>query len=400
MSDLPTFQDMFRVARDEILSRNAALTRASIEREGTDANALAAGSAAVGDEVIGQLARVQGTLYLDSAFGTDLDRIIIDRYNLFRKPAAAAFTSLSWSTTAVNPAGFNIPAGSRVQTGDGRVWVTLVNANFPAASSGPVTIAARSASAGLAQQTNVGTITNIIDAPAGGASDLKVTNPLASAGADDVESDDDYKNRARQFFLTARRGTLVAIQNAALAIPGVRRASVFEIIDPQGRAARVVELVIADAFTDQLVGTTPTPAGYATQSQVLSAQIIAGLDEARAGGIFVNAFVAQVVMMPVQLVLSFAAGVDVDATAFQARSVIVAFVNSLSPGQTFSRVNAAIALQSVAGLVISGNEILSPVGNVVPRTLQVLRTNLSMVAAVSIQPDRALQGSTNPDGRV
>jgi len=48
MGDFPNFQDLFRVGRDEALVRNGKLTKASIEREGGDANILNAAAAAVG----------------------------------------------------------------------------------------------------------------------------------------------------------------------------------------------------------------------------------------------------------------------------------------------------------------------------------------------------------------
>ena len=75
-------------------------------------------------------------------------------------------------------------------------------------------------------------------------------------------------------------------------------------------------------------------------------------------------------------------------------------MNSLAPGASFVRADALQALRSVMGLFITGNEIASPAGDVVALPLQVLRTTLGLVAAVSVQPDRALQGSTNPDAVV
>lgn len=398
MADFPTYRDLFRIARNEVLSRNARVTRDAIETDGTDANAFTASAAAVGDEVVGQLARVRGDLFAASATKEKLDRLLIDRYGLYRKPAAPGYATLTWSTTAPNPTGFDVPSGTRVGTQDGRVWVTVAAVTFPAASTGPVYTVARSIVAGRGQQVVAGALTTIIDKPAGSPADLAVTNALASAGAADAEDDDDYRDRGRRFFTSARRGTLGAIQQAALAFPGVRRASVFEAIDTSARPARIVELVLADAFVDQLVGQT-TPPSYATQAQAFALQVIASLDEARAAGIYVYGRVAQVVMLPVQLGLTFVAGVDVDDVAFRARAAIVGYVNTLSPGQPFSRVDASAVLQSVTGLVVSGSEVFSPVGNVVPKTLQVLRTSLSYVAATSLQPDAALQGSTSPDGR-
>lgn len=393
--DFPTFNDLFRISRDEILSRNTRLTRDVIERPGTDANALVASDAAVGDELVGQLSRVDAAQFLDSAKGAQLTRLVFDRYNLSRKPAAAARVALSWSTAAPNPSAFSIPANTRVMTSDGRQFITTTSVTFPTASSGPITTAARSSKAGLSQQVQAGTVTNITDVPAGAPADLQVTNPLASAGADDEELDADLTKRARDYFLNARRGTTAAIASAALVVAGVRRAQAFEAIDSGGRPARYVELVISDAFTDALVGVTPTPGAYATQSQVLAADVGgAALDDARACGIYVRVTVAQVILFPVQLGLTFMAGLDPDPIAFKARAVVVGYVNGLTPGSPFVRADCVDLLRSIPGLIINGGEIVSPAGNVAPRTLQVLRTSLSLVAAVSLQPDQQLQGST------
>lgn len=400
MPDLPNFQDYQRVARDEMLARNTRLRRDVIERPGTDANALVAADAAVGDEVSGSIARVAAAQFLDSATGDALTRLVFDRFNLSRKPAAAAKVTLAWSTVAPNPTSFSIPVGTRVQTSDGNQFVTSIDATFPNASTGPVLIAARSLKAGLSQQAQANTIVNVIDTPAGSPTDLTVNNPLASAGADDEESDADLVSRARSFFTNARRGTLSAIQQAALGVPGVRTATAFEGIDALGRPAKFVDLIIADAFTSALVNTTPTPAAYQTQSQVLAQDVQTALIDARAAGISVDVRVAIVSLLSVQLSLTFTTGFDPDTVAFQARAIIVAYVNSLSPGQRFSRQDASNLLLNIPGLLISdnsGSSIVSPAGDVVPRFLEVLRTSLSLVAAVSVQPDQRLQGSTNPD---
>lgn len=383
MPDLPTFNDLFRVSRDEILSRNTRLTRDVIERQGTDANALVGADAAVGDELVGQLARVDAAQFLDSAKGAALTRLVFDRYNLSRKPAAAARVSLSFTTTAPAPAGFAIPANTRVTTTDGRQFVTTVAASFPIASTGPIAVNARSSKAGLSQQAQASTIVNIIDMPAGAPVDLKVTNPLASAGADDEETDGDLVTRARNYFLNARRGTLAAIVQAALAVPGVRRATATEAIDSDGRPARYVELIVADAFTDALVGVNPTPGSYATQSQVLAASVGGtALDDARACGIYVKVVVASVVMQSVQLGLTFVSGVDTVPIAFAARAVVVSYVNGLAPGAPFAPSAVSALLASVPGLIINGNEVVAPAGIVQPQVLQVLRTSMSMVTSV------------------
>jgi uncharacterized phage protein gp47/JayE len=383
MSDLPTQNDLFRIGRDEVMARSNALTKAVVERPGTDANALVAAGSAVGDEVIGQLAGIQAGLFQDTAKGKKLDRLLIDRYGLYRKPAAPAFGEIVFTTTAANPIAFSIPRNTRVQTGDGNQFVTLVTTPFPALSVGPISIPVRSVLAGSQQQAKIGTITTIIDKPTNAPTDLVITNPLATFGADDEELDEDYRLRAQEFYVTARRGTLRAITAGALAVPGVRRALAFEYTDALGRPAKGVSLVISDAFTAQLVGVTPTPTAYQTQSAVIAQQVADGLEDVRAAGILVTVLVAEVVLQGVSLGLSFIAGADADAAALQARGTVAAYINGLAPGASFVPATAINKLRSVPGLTVTGNEILSPSGTVVAQPLQVLRSSLSLVVAVT-----------------
>jgi hypothetical protein len=401
MPDFPTFSDLFRVERDEVLARNAKLSLEAVERDGTDANVLLAAAAAAGDEVVAQLIAVCAAQYIDSAQGSALDKLAFDRYGLVRKPASPATGSVQFRTTVANPATFTIPIGTVVQTPDGIQFVTTGAVIFLIGSVGPVVATVRSVLAGASQQAQTNTITSIVSPIPGQPTDLKVNNPLATAGADDAEIDADLRDRARQFFVTARRGTLAAIEQGALAVPGVRRATAIEVIDVLGRPARVVELVIADAFTDALVQQNTNPVSYQVQSQSLSQTVYNGLLDVRAAGIFVQVFVAQVIVQPIVLNLTFNAGVDANFVALIARATVVATVNSLRPGQTLVLQTVLTALQGVAGLAFTGNEIESPAGDIVPLALQVIRTSLNQTTiCVAIQTDGVsaiLANTTNPD---
>lgn len=396
MADLPSWDDLFRVGEEEILSRNTRLTKEVIEREGSDANALVAASTAIGHELVGQLACLAASLYLDSSTDVHLDRLVFDRYGLVRKPASASFGSVTFSLPAANPSDFSISTGTRLAATDGKVFLTAEDAIFLAGSAA-LLVAVRSAQAGASQAAKIGSIANILDFPPGAPATLTVTNAFAAAGAADRERDESLRDRARRFFTTARRGTVAAIEAGALAVPGVRRAVAFETLDDLGRPAKHLQLVVADQFTDQLAELATVPPTYQTQSQVLAGQVFDALADVRAAGVFVQVSVAQAILQSVKLGLSFQAGVSVDSVALQARAAVVAHVNSLDPGESLTVVGMIGAIQSIDGLVVTGDEILSPAGDVVPTQLQVMRTTLGLVAATSLQPDRALQGSANPD---
>jgi len=401
MADLPSRKDLFRVARDEAIRRNGALKRAVIERDGSDANIVANMNVAAGNEVIGQVLRIQSGAFLDSARGEFLDRLVFDRYGLVRKPAASALGTVTFFTTAPNPAGFTIPVGTTLSTADGIEFLTTVATSFPPAVTGPIFVPVRSVLAGSDQQAAVGTITSIVSTITGQPTDLQVTNTVATAGADDAELDESLRDRARRYFTTVQRGTTGALEARALAFPGVNKASAIEVLDSLGRPARFVQLIIADRFTDALADLSETDPTYDTQSQQLAQQVFLSLDEYRAAGSFVQVIVGQAILVSAQLQLTFSAGVDADSVALQARAAIVNYINFLQPGAAFVPSDAIeTALRPITGLIITGNEILTPAGTVQPNSTQLLRTSLALVTAVAVQTSQPVALTTNPDAFV
>ena len=121
------------------------------------------------------------------------------------------------------------------------------------------------------------------------------------------------------------------------------------------------------------------------------------LDDVRAAGIYVQVTVGIVRLQGITLGLRFDAGADVDLAALNARGAVVAYVNGLPPGAPLLVANIIDQLRPIPGLVVTGAEVLSPAGDVIASPLEVIRTALALVVASSLQPDRALQGSTNPD---
>lgn len=398
MADLPTRVALFRIGRDEILGLNAALTRDAVEREGMDANVLLAAAAAIGDEVMRQVARLLAASFLDSANDSDLDRLVFDRYGLVRKPAAVSQGTVAFSATAPSPTTFTIPAGTKLSTANGVQFLTSEAVSFPIGSTGPILVAARSTLAGGDQNVKAGTITSLISPITSQPSDLVVTNPLATTGGDNVEQDDSLRDRARRFFSTVRRGTLGALEAAALGVSGVRKAAAFEVLDALGRPARYVRMVVSDSFTEQFVDYASVPPLYQVQSQLLSTTVFNALSDTRAAGIYVEVTVANVILQAFQLALTFAAGTDVSLAALRARAAVVNYTNDLKPGAPVVLADLTAKLAQVPGLVASSTSVISPAGNILAKPLQVIRTSLGLVSAVAAQTDQpVLVTGTNPD---
>lgn len=397
MADFPSRQDLFRIARDELLLLNGKLTREIVERDGSDANIIANIAVALAEEVIGQLIGVCAGRFLNSAEDEKLDRLVWDLYSIIRKEASSALGTAVFSTTTANPSAFTIPEGSTVSTPDGIEFLTTLSSSFPAGSIGPIYVPIRSVLAGADQQASKESITSIVSTINGAPSDLTVTNIVATVGADDEESNESLRDRARRFWTSSQRGTIGAIENGALAVPGVRSASAIEVLDAYGRPARWVQLIISDSFTESLALLDTVDPTYDTQSQQLAQKVFLALSDIRAAGNFVQVIVGQVILQSVQLQLTFIAGVDVDVVALQARAQVVNYTNELQPGETWTVANAINALRRVSGLIITENEIVSPAGNVLPKTTQVIRTTLALVTAVAVQSSQPVALTTNPD---
>jgi len=396
--DFPSFPTLFQIARNEALVRNASLTQDAIDREGSDANILIASAAAAADEVIGQLTNVAAGLFLDSASGDALDRLLWDRYGLTRKEAASAQGTVVFSLPVAAVAPFTIPANTQLATPTGLRYATIQAGSFLAGAL-TLVVPVRSLLAGADQQAAVGTITSIAGQITGAPIDLTVTNTVATAGAADRESDTTFRERGRAFYTTVRRGTLAAIEQGALAVPGVVTATAFETLDQEGRAAKVVNLAIADQYTDTLADLAVEPAIYATQSSQLAQTVFNALEEYRPAGVFVNVQVAQVNLQTVLLALSFSSGADVDEVTNNARAAVVNYMNNLSPGDDVVPNDMLQVLKRVPGLVISDTEetaavILSPRSTVVMNPLQVARTTFALVRAYSSNPGTPLGSYT------
>ena len=382
MPDIARFPDLLSIGQREILSRNALLSKDVAQRDGSDVNVLLASIAAMADEVFGQLVYVAAGCYVGSAQGQQLDRIANDRFGLIRKSAAGAQGTVTFSLPSPSAGPFTIPDSTTLQALDGNQFLTIGNNVFNTGDTSLV-VPVRSALAGSSQNELPNQITAITGSITGAPPGLTATNTLATFGAADDETDADFRNRIQSFFVTARRGTLSAIEQGALQVPGVVRANAIEVLDGIGRPARMVLLVIADQYTDQFANYTVVPPAYVTQSQQFTAQVFTALNDYRAAGIYVQVSVAQVILQQITLALTFQAGADVDVTATLAKAAIVGYTNALAPGDPWVPRDAQLALLAIPGLVITGEEILSPEGTIQPHPLQVIRTGLGMVPATS-----------------
>lgn len=364
---LPSRLDYYQIGRRYVLSRAKTIDPSVIDIEGSNANLIIAVPAFMAQAVTRHFAEALRAHTLD-ATGDDLDREVLDRFpNLPRKGASPAVAGLELSRAAFTAGAGTILAGARLQTLAGVDYVTTTNASFGATQLSGVVADARAVQAGFEYQVGANQIRRFADASQVFDPTIQVNNAEPAAGGTPREEDPDYANRARAFSNIA--GTLDAIQNGALTVPGVASALSAEVV-ANGIPARLVTLVVADA------------AGVC--NRVLAAQVVAKLRAFRGGGVGVVVLSSVPQMVSASLALQFAAGVDTATLASNIRQAVVDYANGLGAGQALFRGDlfAVLSRYKSQGLIVGSGSIVAPAGDVVPDPGRTLRARLEDVVVL------------------
>ena len=364
--DLPSRLDLYSVGRSYLLQRAARIDPSQVDVLGSDANVFVGSNSVVASTVVRQLSYSVARHFLDGAEGDDLDRLAYDRYTMTRKGASNAVGAVTISRVSILAGGGTVPSGTLLTTRTGAQYITTTPATF-GASDTTSTANVRAVQAGKASQAGVNSITKFLNVGSLFDRTLVVTNPVATAGGEDVEDDDTFRSRIRDFWNTARRGILAAIEFGAKTVAGVATAQAIEALTTGAQPARVVILYIADS------------SGVANDA--LAAIVRVALDDFRAGGIAVIIIPSIPLIVNLELQLQFRANVDTVGLSNNVRAAIVEFINSLPVNGTLSLQQLYTVLQRYSGdgLIPSQNNIVYPVGDLVPAVGQTIRTTLDNV---------------------
>lgn len=369
MPDLPTRADLYAIGRDYIRGRAKKIDPAIVDVAGSDANLFSGSTSFMAAQVVNQLGYASARMFLDGNFGDDLDRWAMDRYQLPRKGAAAARGHANFRRPTSALGAGNIPIGTRVGTLTGIEYITTEVAVFTALGT-EAKAKIRATQAGKATQIARGalgkfSLPQLIFDPS-----ITVTNDAATAGGEEKEDDDLFKGRIRTFWRNARRGTLGAIEQGALAVPGVVSARTIEALTTGGLPARVVNLFIGDS------------SGVA--SDALGEDVRVELEDWRAGGIAVLIYISAPLLVDITLRLRFRANVDTATLANDIRAAVVEFVNSLpvNGGLYVGELFSVLQRYVFDGLVLDRDSIIIPVGDLIPSVGQTIRTTPQNVTVI------------------
>ena len=366
MADFPTRLDLFALGRDYITQRAKKLDPSQVNVDGSDANIFVGSNSVIGNAIVNQLAFSFNRLLLDGADGDDLDRYAFDRYGLTRKGASAALGAARIFRQTIAGGAGTVLSGTKLVTLTGVEYVTTTNASFGAGDF-TSTANVRAVQAGKATQVGANAITRFSAPGALFDNSLQVNNDAPTAGGEDAEDDETFRGRIRDFWNTARRGVLAAIEFGARSVPGVVSAKAVEALAPGNTPARVVNLFIADS------------SGVA--SDALGQSVRVALDDFRAAGIAVIVFTSLPLIVQIQLHLTFRANVDTVTLTDNIRAALVSFVNSLPVNGTLLLSDIFSQLQQFSGdgLIVNQGTVILPTGDLVPAVGQTIRTTLDQI---------------------
>lgn len=370
---LPTREDYFQIGAREVFSRaqlRAKATRLSpqaVFTNGTDINIIIAACSAMADEATRHLGLRIAALFLDSAEGEDLDRLVADRFSptVVRKQAAQAVVPITFSRAIPPSAGAAVTfdVGRKLKTQSGIQFELIEAASLALNGSGPVTVRAVASLAGEVGNVAAGAINAFVDAPGDAA--VVVTNLEPAAGGTDVETDASLRERARAFFLAARRGILSAIEFGALTVSGVVSAVGEELIGSDGYPNGYVRLYIADKN------------GQA--NSVLAEAVRLVLREYRGAGVPVQVVVSSPQFESVAYTIGFTRGVDQQRAIQQLKTLTVNAMAALAPNEPLQSSLLMALARSIPGVVVGAGAINVPLGDVYPDNGRTIRTTFDRV---------------------
>jgi uncharacterized phage protein gp47/JayE len=364
--ELLTRLDYHQIGRRYVQTRSTKIDPTQVDVEGSDVNIFVGSTSYMGYAVTRQLADRIRVLLLNGANGEDLDRYAYDRYQLPRKGAAVALGSVRFFRPSFAAGAGAIPVGEVIKSLTGIEYVTTTAANFTATAL-EATADVRAVQAGKAFQVGANQLRRFENPSGLFDPSMDLNNDAKMAGGEDVESDDVFRNRIRDFWNAARRGTKGAIEFGARAVEGVESASAEEVLFG-GQPVRVVNLFIADSS-----GVASLALGASVQTQ---------LDEYRAAGIAVITSTSVPEIVDVVLKLTFITGVDTTTITEAVRNAIAEYINSIPVNATLTRSALGSVLQRfrLDGLIVDESSIIEPAGDVVPTPGRTIRTTLANVS--------------------
>lgn len=343
---MATRADFARIARNRIrITPDAQLDPAAVDKTGSTLNILVNGAAALAEELDARSAARFAEQIVAGARGEGLDRLILERSKgrLPRKTASAATIDLQLYRTSAAAGEGQVDAGTEILAG-GLTWTLDTSVIFSKLTlkGGLVTAtcttlgdAGNGVRADIYGFKNPGSIfdpTLVVEAQAS----AEPAAGIASAGGDEVESDEAYRDRYALWDAGLDR-SLLFLAAGVLGVDGVAVADAVEDLDGDGIVTGGVTIYFGDR--------------YGRANTALVRRVAAAMSKFRLLGQTVRAVGTSPIFLEVSLQFAVLDSSDVVRVRQEARALLVSFINKMLPGSTLLRETIREVLSAVEGLV-------------------------------------------------
>lgn len=321
------YENYYDLGKAEMLTRRPDL----FMNEGDVSDFLVAAGAAMADKNDQHANQLAAKTYLDTATGDDLTTLADDHWGIQRQAAVPSTAAVTFTRPSAGAGAGTIPQDAVVATtkdenGNDVQFALDADVVFGGADlTKPGTVTA--IDGGVAGNVDAGTIVVIIDALWDAS--ITVTNAAVAVGGTDEESDEELRDRVREYPSTLRRGTLSALEYGAKSVTGVSVATATEDTD-----TGLVTVYIADASGNS--------------NAQLIADVEEELEEWRCAGSVVEVLGGAVLTQAITVTLTVTDGTSIAALEANVQDAIEGIVNRLSIGDNLYHVMITTAVRNVA----------------------------------------------------
>lgn len=356
---IPTFQQLYDAFKAEVQARNPALTDFT---EGSNLDAIAGGASVLADLVIRQALAAFAAQFVDTATGTDLDALALDRFGIERKAASSAYGYVVF-TRGDGTGAIEVPAGTTLRATVAGVSVSFTTDSLIEIADGDdtATVRATCTETGTAGNVAAAAVTTIVDTLDDDPT-ATVSNTERMVGGAEEETDAAFRDRIRRYFTTLRKGTVAALEAGAISVGGVAFAAVDESHRMSADGGYVL-LLVADSE------------GYSNAALVEDVE--AEIENWRAAGIWVQVDGAERQEETLALTIGVVSGSDQGAIRDAVKPVMLNLTDNLAPGATLY-LSAVVAAAHSASSAIRYVTVTDPVADIAPDTeLSIVRVTSS-----------------------
>lgn len=312
--------------------------------------------AAIVEEIWYALKFFVSLFFLDTSQGEWVDRRLND-FGMERKAGSAAYGTIAIGRDSPSPISVLISAGTIFQNDTGELQFTTQADAILHIGDSTVDVTAQAADVGTTYNLASGTVLKQSGIAVSGIEWAKIK---LMGGGDDIESDDDYKNRVPEYFDSLSRGTAPAIEYAAANVKGVETVTLKENVPSKGWFT----IYIDD--------------GSGVANDTLLQTVRAVVEDFRAFTIHYVVDTAKLIYFTTNIqVIPKADNANPDAVKKTVQTAIITYVNALKMGQPLYLADLIFLARGVEG--VENVRILAPTDDMIMADDQLLRTTTERV---------------------